>query len=272
MNTIGMDILSAFAERLPWLYLNIRQAKSTFEPGDTRTRQIGSWAGWRVAQGPFAGMKYPRIIARPDSASKLLGTYEQELNTIMSSLISASPACIVDVGAAEGYYAVGMARQLPSCKVVAFEMSGAQRGRLSILAKANNCTNVDVRGTCTSAELSNLMSNADVLIMDCEGGEFELLLVPDRSVFSNAVLIVELHGFAVARSDDEIVQHFCPTHDCTIISGSVRSQSDLPDGWIFGDAVALQAMDEGRFVDGKHTHAGWLIMWPKSRERLNVGQ
>ncbi len=258
-----MDLISVFAEKLPSLYLSMRQAKSSFDLGDRRTRQIGEWVKWRVAQGPFAGMKYPRLIARPDSASKLLGTYEKELDAAMESVIAASPRCIVDVGAAEGFYAVGFARQLPACNVIAYEMSGVQRGRQSILAGMNHCNNIDVRGTCTASELVNVMQQADVLIMDCEGGEFDMLLLPERGIFSHAVLIVELHGFAVARSDDEIVQHFSVTHDCAIVSGVSRGERDLPRGWPFGDAVALESMDEGRFVDGVSAPAKWLVARPK---------
>ena len=67
------------------------------------------------------------------------GTYEKEIQHIISDELNKSYDVIIDVGSAEGYYAVGMALFGKSSKVVSFE--GTERGRelqLRLAAKLNN--------------------------------------------------------------------------------------------------------------------------------------
>jgi hypothetical protein len=68
--------------------------------------------GTTVLHGPFAGLMYPRdlLLAQADAPiAKLLGTYEQELHPVFEEVIAKQPRTIIDIGAAEGYYAVGLA-------------------------------------------------------------------------------------------------------------------------------------------------------------------
>ena len=62
-----------------------------------------------VQTGPFAGMKY---VCQSTGAlcPKLLGCYESELHPAIAKAISRQPKNIINVGCAEGYYAIGMAR------------------------------------------------------------------------------------------------------------------------------------------------------------------
>jgi len=66
-----------------------------------------------VASGPFRGMRYVARAYHSAYHAKLLGTYEMELHGIVEELCRETPGIIVDVGAAEGYYAVGLAMRLP---------------------------------------------------------------------------------------------------------------------------------------------------------------
>jgi len=51
--------------------------------------------------------------------AKLLGTYEKELQDAIRALEKKRFGRIINVGAAEGYYAVGLARNFPNVPVVA---------------------------------------------------------------------------------------------------------------------------------------------------------
>ena len=62
---------------------------------------------------------------------KLLGVYERELNPYIEQACALNFPLIVDVGAAEGYYAVGMALRNPSARVIAFEMDARAREALA---------------------------------------------------------------------------------------------------------------------------------------------
>src|ERR1700722_2566319 len=74
----------------------------------------------RVRTGPFAGMRYGSVSVGSAYIPKLLGIYERELSSFIEAACLKRPDLIVDVGAAEGYYAVGLAVRNPTAKVIAF--------------------------------------------------------------------------------------------------------------------------------------------------------
>ena len=84
------------------------------------TERFVAWHGLTVSGGPFAGLTYPD--REPISlVPKLLGIYERELHGAVEAAVLGQPEVIVNVGAADGYYAVGLARRCPSATVHAFE-------------------------------------------------------------------------------------------------------------------------------------------------------
>src|SRR2546425_613282 len=78
-----------------------------------RVRRQGRRFG--VLFGPFAGM---RLVAETAFLPELLGIWEQELHPVIEGLIAADPDLVVNVGGANGYYAVGLARRIPRAAVV----------------------------------------------------------------------------------------------------------------------------------------------------------
>src|SRR4051812_14244715 len=65
-----------------------------------------------VLSGPFAGMAYVRQAAGSCLAPKLIGCYEAELHGVVARILRTGYTQIVDIGCAEGYYAVGLARSI----------------------------------------------------------------------------------------------------------------------------------------------------------------
>ena len=85
---------------------------------------------------------------------KLLGIYERELHPIVERACTLGFRQIVDIGAAEGYYAVGMALRNPSTRVVAFEADEHGRTLLRRMAGTNGVTGqVEIAGRCEQADL-----------------------------------------------------------------------------------------------------------------------
>src|SRR5262249_34123991 len=79
--------------------------------------------GNKVKTGPFEGME---IIQSPywndgNNISKLVGCYEYEIHSAIERAIERRPATIINVGCAEGYYAIGFARRLPGSAAIAFD-------------------------------------------------------------------------------------------------------------------------------------------------------
>ncbi len=112
----------------------------------------------RVRLGPFAGMRYIDHSIGSAYLPKLLGTYERELGMVIEEICSCRPGLIVDVGAAEGYYAVGLALRNPRARVVAFESQPVGRTALCKMAALNGvAAQVEIHGRCDSFQLETVL-------------------------------------------------------------------------------------------------------------------
>ena len=93
--------------------------------------------GTNIINGPFKGMKYISESVGSCHMPKILGIYENEIYPTLLNFLSNSDL-FVDIGAAEGYYAVGSAIKYPHLNVIAYEMDKTGREYISNLKKRNN--------------------------------------------------------------------------------------------------------------------------------------
>ena len=163
--------------------------------------------------------------------AKVLGTYELELHEVISKLIDVGPDIVIDIGAAEGYYAVGLAKRLPKCRVRAFESEQAGRDLLVEMARNNNVADrIEVYGTCQPSDLAAgiLGTGRFALVVDVEGYEVTLL-DPDRLPdLKHAWILVELHSFVEANIPEVLFSRFQASHDITKIDARPR----VPGDWL----------------------------------------
>src|SRR3954469_9686968 len=66
-----------------------------------------------VEGGLFPGLRLPQQASEGCLIPKLLGIYEAPLIQHLHRLLARSPEVVLNIGCAEGYYAVGLARLLP---------------------------------------------------------------------------------------------------------------------------------------------------------------
>ena len=141
-------------------------------------------------------MGYIPLASSRTTLPMLLGTYECELNPAVETICGAGCDRIVDIGAAEGYYAVGMALRNPGVPLVCFEMNASVRYYLRRLARRNGVRpRIKILGECTPAALETALDGAErpAIICDCEGAE-DLLLDPVRvPSLRRALILVETH-------------------------------------------------------------------------------
>lgn len=226
---------------------------------DRISRSMVSRCGSSVLAGPFAGMKYARRALHRHVTPKLLGSYECELHSVLAEIVSIRPQLVIDVGCAEGYYAIGLALRLPTARVHAFDIDPAARNLCREMARVNHVSDrVTVSGACDASQLQQLLAGGGVLISDCEGYEFELLR-PDLSPsLSFCHLLVELHDFARPGTSGSVIARFSVTHQITLISTARRDASGYP---------ALDFMDpEDRQLALGEYRAGemqWAYMSPR---------
>lgn len=81
-------------------------------------------ASGEVLGGPFKGMQYGQIISYGSVLPpKILGFYESEISVVFQNLKCKKFDVIIDIGSAEGYYAVGLARMNKAQLVYAFDIN-----------------------------------------------------------------------------------------------------------------------------------------------------
>jgi hypothetical protein len=190
----------------------------------------------RIYAGPFRGMHYPALDYLTESKTsaffpKLLGTYERELAESVEGLISADPDVVVNVGAGEGYYAVGTALRCPKARVVAFEADPAAHAVCADMAERNRVrAALDIRGRCSPGDLADALVPAvrPAVICDVEGYEDVLLDPVAVPALSAASILVETHEIAVPGITERLKARFASTHAITHILEVDRTKADYP--------------------------------------------
>jgi predicted O-methyltransferase YrrM len=173
--------------------------------------------GGLVLSGPFKGMRLLEETSWGDGdlAAKILGCYEQELWPHVEGATRGPYRRVVNVGCAEGYYAVGLALALKEARVHALDRSARSQKICRQAAALNGVgERVVVGGDCTPAILAALLSTSEpqLLVMDCEGAERVLLdpaLVPGLIATD---FIVECHDFASAGVTAALRERLAASH------------------------------------------------------------
>jgi len=208
-----------------------------FRPIGYFTHLVRQRTAGRVRLGPFAGMHYVDASVGSAYLPKLLGTYERELAYLIEQACANRPGLIVDLGAAEGYYAVGLARRNPQARVIAFEQDIAGREALRKMARLNGVADqVEIHGRCEAADLqlclnswsARLPNHVPFVICDVEGDERLLLDLATVPSLETANVLVETHDFIRPGITEELRSRFGPTHTIECIWQSARSRREFP--------------------------------------------
>ncbi len=223
----------------------------------------------RVLSGPFAGLRYPpsfvplQLFAGPYQ----VGSFELELHPAVERIAAAGPATVVNVGSAEGYYAVGMALRAPAARVIGFELDADLRAAAARLAVANGVADrLDLRGLCTVGELAALEpapGGPTAVIMDCEGAESELA-DPERVPWLlGATLVIELHPAIDADVRERLVARLEASHELEVVGTEIRraSQFDAQLRPIRGLRRIDRELIVAEFRDGPQD---WLVATPRA--------
>jgi hypothetical protein len=219
----------------------------------------------RVRGGPFVGMRYVGESPSPQIGPCLLGMNELEIWPFIERQRSGNFDVFVNVGAAEGYYAVGMARGHAFPRVISYEGNRLGRVLTRVMATRNGVTaKLDVRGSCDPDALAATLSEYErpALLLDVEGYE-ETLADPVRvPQLRRTNMIIELHEHERPMADI-LRLRFEATHTIEEIWTRPRTAADLPASlWpatvFFSRKRLLQLGTEGRVSAMR-----WWLMSPK---------
>lgn len=232
---------------------------------DARRRampEIWRLSGGAVVSGPFKGMNYIPQWRGSDFTQKVIGSYEKELFEIVEQICRNAYPVIVDVGAAEGFYACGLAFRNPDSRIVAFEADGRLHGALRQIASQNGIEDrIALNGLCRPQDLAAAIGTTGkvLLVMDVDGGEMELLNVENCPRLAEIDILVEVHDRIVPGVTELLRTRFADSHTVMHVPQMSRSVADIPKGLHTEPELMCLAMDECR-GDGND----WLWMKAKS--------
>jgi hypothetical protein len=218
-----------------------------------------------VKHGPFAGMRYPGFAAAGSTVwPKFIGSYEKELHLAIEEILQQPITEVIDVGCAEGYYAVGLARSLPQAKVYAYDIDPRARELCSKMAVLNGVQDrVSVSGACTPETLQQFpFTGKGLIICDCEGYEKVLFNKANLSNLGNCDILIELHDCHDLSISGYITALFRDTHHLTLIPSvddvfkAIRYQYPETDAL---DPVIRKEI----FAESRHSAMEWAYLKAK---------
>ena len=233
---------------------------------DARLRQLLSelFPELTVAGGPFRGLKYPHAQSFGSALlPKLLGSYESELHQVLEETLGHDYTTIVDIGCAEGYYAVGLGLKFPKATVYCFDIEQRARDLCLELVKANGLQGrVHIGGLCDKAVLRKIDLGEKALILsDCEGYEGVLFTAEIAALLAKHDLIIETHDFIDINISSILREAFRETHEVR----SIRSTDDIQKAHTYRyPQLDKYDIDTRRLVLGERRPAimEWLVMAP----------
>lgn len=193
-------------------------------------RDIRDMGGDQVRSGPFAGLQFPTDIAEGCRAPKLLGTYEEELHPVIERIATRGYRKIVNIGCAEGYYAVGFALRFPDAEIVAYDANPEACRMTAALAEAHSVGDrVTLSGAFAPADFQALPPGSTFIFCDIEGAETTLLNPVKAPNLATLDLLVELHDHIEAPASKSLTKAFEETHSIEVLELGSRNTRAIPE-------------------------------------------
>lgn len=241
------------------------QFRKLFSPYAYLGRVVKRRCGYKVLGGPFEGMQYVKRGTGAAYLPKLLGTYEREINGPIEEVIGGDHDLLVDVGAAEGYFAVGLTMRCDT-PLVAYEMSTKGRQLTTELAAKNGVSDrIDLRGECVPAALEEVLTDSQkpFVLVDVEGAEAQLLDPRTVPSLRRAKILVEIHEFARPGITADLMHRFASTHDVEVLWEAGRSAEEYPYSTFLSRLMPERYLR--RAVEEHRVHKqSWLWITPRA--------
>lgn len=214
--------------------------------------------GTVVMSGPLKGLDFLPQSTEGCHLAKQLGCYEQPLQPFIEQAITNGYKTILNIGCAEGYYAVGMARRMPDTHIQAFDLNDNAQGVCRALAAKNGVGDrVSVGGLFKPENFAQYSNLKTLVICDIEGAERELLDPRVAPALRDMDLIVESHECLTSGITKTLIDRFYNSHDITLVQDN--GQRQLPDApaWFHTLAHLDQLLAVWEWRSGP---TPWLVM------------
>lgn len=184
-----------------------------------------------VQRGPFVGLRlHPDVVwSAGDTVTKVLGVYEQELHESIFDAISKKPTCVVNIGCADGYYAVGIQRLLPDVPVFAFDIDPRASFDFSKTQELNGTyARFEQNFDFSSPPPELLEFDSIFFVIDIEGNERDIRSLPSV-ILKKSSMLIEVHDLFEPGLTQKLVEFLSKTHEVKIIPEAGRDPHTLSE-------------------------------------------
>lgn len=207
----------------------------------------------KVYYGPFKGMRYIKKSYSSALIPKILGTYERELHHVIEQIILTDYQNIVDIGCAEGYYAIGFAftcKHRSDFHVYAYDTNKEALKKARKLSRLNLVADrITLAERCEHCDFEIFKDKKTLIFCDIEGDELSLLNPTKAHSLLRYDLLVEIHDGSdeVGLIKTQLTRRFKQTHRIQLIKFTSRTIQDAAAITCTNDTKLKQlAVNEGR--------------------------
>ena len=208
----------------------------------------------RIAYGPFKGMILSQDAhwGSADHGTMILGLYEKEILNELSTLAN-TKSSFIDLGAADGYYGLGVLASGLFCNSYLFEITEKGRDVIKANAELNNIKHgYTILGEAEEDFYNQIPDenlNNSIVLVDIEGAEYRVFTELTFQKIKNSTIIIEIHEHLHNDAADKIkklIQNAAKTHNCKRISTGSRDLSVFEELKSISDNQRWLICSEGR--------------------------
>ena len=223
--------------------------------------------GLRVLYGPCEGLNLlpSSSWGKSDLPLKVLGVYEQPLIPFIERVCPVET--VVCIGAADGYYGIGLVVSGRASRSICFELTEAVRKTIAATARHNKVAEkIEILGKAEPEGLRSCLASrtckSQLVIIDIEGGEFELLDAGVLAALSGAHVLIEMHPDLHANGQQaqrELLERAARHFDVEVVHDHGRIYPDVPELAELSDDQRCIILSEGRVRQME-----WLLLTPRA--------
>lgn len=196
------------------------------------------------------------------SYGKDLGCYEHPLQAHILNALTTNYSKIINIGCAEGYYAVGFAIKMPNIKSLAFDTDPKSQAACRKLAMKNKVDDrVEVGGIFLPEDFAKYADDSVLIFCDIEGAEDELLNPESSPALESMEIIVESHECFRNGITKRLIERFTRTHNVQLIEDDSSRQLIDPPDWFTKLSHLDQLLSTWEWRSGP---TPWLVMHSKA--------
>ncbi|MDG1165700.1 MAG: hypothetical protein P8N61_10055 [Porticoccaceae bacterium] len=218
--------------------------------------------GTYVLQGPLKGLDFIEQSSEGCHIAKLIGCYEQPLQSHISTALTKNYSKIINIGCAEGYYAVGFAMVMSTIKSLAFDTDPKAQEACKKLALKNGVGDrVEVGGIFSAEDFAKYADDFVLIFCDIEGAEDELLNPKNSPALASMDIIVESHECIRSGITKRLMERFKSTHNIQLIEDDGSRELIDPPTWFTKLSHLDQLLSTWEWRSGP---TPWLVMHSKA--------